>query len=77
VGVTVSFVTNVLFLRPVINLNSNEGEKLSMYRTNRNWAIIKLILQLKYYDGDYPGGLYAVRRSRFVNLVDRVLLFFG
>ena len=48
-----------------------------MYRTNRNWPIIKLILQLKYYDGEYPGGLYAVRRSYFVNLVSRVLLFFG
>ena len=47
-----------------------------MYRTNKNWAIIRLLLQLKYYDEEYPNRLYSMRRSYFVDLLLRVLLFF-
>ena len=46
-----------------------------MYRTNRNAAIIQLILKIKSYDDEYPVGLYSSRRNYFVRLLDRILLF--
>lgn len=44
-----------------------------MYRSNRNLAIIRLLLQLRSYDDEYPDGLYSVRRSYFVKLLYRIL----
>ena len=44
-----------------------------MYRSNRNLAIVRLLLQLKTYEDEYPDGLYSVRRSYFVTLLYRVL----
>lgn len=44
-----------------------------MYRTNRNTAVIRLLLQLKTYESDYPDNLFSMRRSYFVRLLYRVL----
>jgi len=44
-----------------------------MYHSNKNWAVVKLILQLKAYDREYPDGLYSSRRSYFVSLMYRIL----
>jgi hypothetical protein len=47
-----------------------------MYRTNRNWAVIRLLLQLKAYEDDYPNNLFSMRRSYFVMLIYRILSVF-
>ncbi|GAB4458392.1 MAG: hypothetical protein OHK0041_23150 [Anaerolineales bacterium] len=44
-----------------------------MYRTNRNIAVIRLLLQLKAYESDYPDNLFSMRRSYFVRLIYRIL----
>jgi len=68
------FVTLINFNRLEIKLERViEGENRRMYRSNRNLAIVRLLLQLKTYDDEYPDGLYSVRRSYFVSLLYRVL----
>jgi len=47
-----------------------------MYRTNRNMAVIRLLLQLKAYESDYPDTLFSVRRSYFVRLLYQILSMF-
>lgn len=42
-----------------------------MYRTNRNWAVIKLILQLRAYEADYPKKLLRTRRHYYLMLLER------
>lgn len=78
VDITDFFVTNVYVFRLVMEvIKATKARDRQMYRTNRNWEVIRLLLQLKYYDGEYPTGLYSTRRSDFVNLLYRVLLFFS
>jgi len=52
---------------------NSKSELRRMYRSNKNLAIIRLILQLKSYDNDYPDGLFSMRRSYFVSLLYRIL----
>jgi len=47
-----------------------------MYHSNRNWAVIRLLLQLKAYEESYPNGLFSMRRSSFVTLIYRILSIF-
>lgn len=44
-----------------------------MYRSNRNLAVVRLLLQLRSYEYEYPDGLYSSRRSYFVSLLYRIL----
>jgi hypothetical protein len=46
-----------------------------MYRSNRNWAVIQLLLRLKAYEKDYPNHMYVVRRSTFISMIFRVVRF--
>lgn len=44
-----------------------------MYRTNRNIAVVRLLLQLKAYEEGYPRNLFYMRRLYFVRLLYRIL----
>lgn len=54
----------------------SKASKRRMYRSNRNLAVVRLLLQLRSYDDDYPEGLFSMRRSYFVKLLYRVLSVF-
>lgn len=46
-----------------------------MYRTNRNWAVIQLLLRLKAFENGYPDHLFVTRRSSFITKVFRIVRF--
>lgn len=46
-----------------------------MYRYNHNWEVIRLLLLLRGFDGDYPQYLFESRRAVYVSLVRRVVLY--
>jgi len=47
---------------------------LIMYRSNKNWEVIQLLLRLRAIENEYPHTLFFVRRNSFLGRILRLVL---